>query len=438
MSDTQLKIKRLDAASDNFEIELKELLAWESVSNENVNQIVSDILLDVRQRGDGAVIEYTNKFDNTQVQSIDELHLTQQQLQDALSRIPDVQRDALQQAAERVRTFHQKQSDSSWQYTEADGTVLGQKVTPLDKVGIYVPGGKAAYPSSVLMNAIPAKVAGVKEIIMVVPTPNGELNDLVLAAAAIAGVDQVYTIGGAQAVAALAYGTASIPKVDKITGPGNIFVATAKKQVFGLVGIDMIAGPSEILVIGDAKTDPDWLAMDLFSQAEHDEQAQSILICADADYMDEVEKSMLKLLPSLERSAIISESITNRAAFILVADLEQAVQISNLVAPEHLELSVENPQQLLPMIRHAGAIFMGRFTAEALGDYCAGPNHVLPTSGTARFSSPLGVYDFQKRSSIVHFSESGASKVGAIASVLARGEGLTAHARSAEYRIKGS
>lgn len=438
MSDTQLKIKRLDAASENFEIELKELLAWESVSNENVNQIVSDILLDVRQRGDGAVIKYTNKFDNTQVQSIDELHLTQQQLQDALSRIPDVQRDALQQAAERVRTFHQKQSDSSWQYTEADGTVLGQKVTPLDKVGIYVPGGKAAYPSSVLMNAIPAKVAGVKEIIMVVPTPNGELNDLVLAAAAIAGVDQVYTIGGAQAVAALAYGTASIPKVDKITGPGNIFVATAKKQVFGLVGIDMIAGPSEILVIGDAKTDPDWLAMDLFSQAEHDEQAQSILICADADYMDEVEKSMLKLLPSLERSAIISESITNRAAFILVADLEQAVQISNLVAPEHLELSVENPQQLLPMIRHAGAIFMGRFTAEALGDYCAGPNHVLPTSGTARFSSPLGVYDFQKRSSIVHFSESGASKVGAIASVLARGEGLTAHARSAEYRIKGS
>ena len=438
MSDTQLKIKRLDAAGDNFEIQLKELLAWESVSNENVNQIVSDILLDVRKRGDLAVIEYTNKFDNTQVQSIDELHLTQQQLQDALSRIPDVQRDALQQAAERVRIFHQKQSDSSWQYTEADGTVLGQKVTPLDKVGIYVPGGKAAYPSSVLMNAIPAKVAGVKEIIMVVPTPNGELNDLVLAAAAIAGVDQVYTIGGAQAVAALAYGTASIPKVDKITGPGNIFVATAKKQVFGLVGIDMIAGPSEILVIGDAKTDPDWLAMDLFSQAEHDEQAQSILICPDADYMDAVEKSMFKLLPSLERSAIISQSITNRAAFILVADLEQAVQISNLVAPEHLELSVENPEQLLPGIRHAGAIFMGRFTAEALGDYCAGPNHVLPTSGTARFSSPLGVYDFQKRSSIVHFSEKGASKVGAIASVLARGEGLTAHARSAEYRIKPS
>ena len=438
MSDTQLKIKRLDAAGDNFEIQLKELLAWESVSNENVNQIVSDILLDVRKRGDLAVIEYTNKFDNTQVQSIDELHLTQQQLQDALSRIPDVQRDALQQAAERVRIFHQKQSDSSWQYTEADGTVLGQKVTPLDKVGIYVPGGKAAYPSSVLMNAIPAKVAGVKEIIMVVPTPNGELNDLVLAAAAIAGVDQVYTIGGVQAVAALAYGTASIPKVDKITGPGNIFVATAKKQVFGLVGIDMIAGPSEILVIGDAKTDPDWLAMDLFSQAEHDEQAQSILICPDADYMDAVEKSMFKLLPSLERSAIISQSITNRAAFILVADLEQAVQISNLVAPEHLELSVENPEQLLPGIRHAGAIFMGRFTAEALGDYCAGPNHVLPTSGTARFSSPLGVYDFQKRSSIVHFSEKGASKVGAIASVLARGEGLTAHARSAEYRIKPS
>ncbi|OUS32650.1 histidinol dehydrogenase ['Osedax' symbiont bacterium Rs2_46_30_T18] len=431
-----LDIKRLDANSDSFDAQLQQLLAWESVSDTNVNRIVDDILQDVRKRGDQAIIEYTNKFDNTDVSTMSELQLSSEQLQGALKRIPESERDALTKAAERIRRFHERQADSSWQYQEDDGTVLGQKVTPLDKVGIYVPGGKASYPSSVLMNAIPAKVAGVAEIIMVVPTPNGELNDLVLAAAAIAGVDQVFTIGGAQAIAALAYGTSTVPKVDKITGPGNIFVATAKKAVFGLVGIDMIAGPSEILVIGDGQTDPQWLAMDLFSQAEHDEQAQSILVCADAQYMNSVEAAMQKLLPEMERKTIIQQSINNRAAFILVDDLDQAVAVSNAIAPEHLELSVADPQALLGSIRHAGAIFMGRYTAEALGDYCAGPNHVLPTSGTARFSSPLGVYDFQKRSSIVFFSEQSASEVGPIASVLARGEGLTAHARSAEYRIK--
>ncbi|NRA21344.1 MAG: histidinol dehydrogenase [Oceanospirillaceae bacterium] len=431
-----LSIKRLDANDANFSAQLEKLLAWDSVSDSQVNKIVEDILGDVRNRGDAAVIEYTNKFDNTNASSMADLTLSHQQLQQALARISDVERNALTKAAERVERFHQRQADSSWQYQDDDGTILGQKVIPLDRVGIYVPGGKASYPSSVLMNAIPAKVAGVNEIIMVVPTPNGELNDLVLAAAAIAGVDQVFTIGGAQAVGALAYGTDSIPKVDKITGPGNIFVATAKKSVFGLVGIDMIAGPSEILIIADGETDPDWLAMDLFSQAEHDEQAQAILVCDDAAYLDKVAAAMQKLLPSLERESIITESINNRAAFIKVQDLAQAVEVSNLVAPEHLELSVADPEALMDGIRHAGAIFMGRYTAEALGDYCAGPNHVLPTSGTARFSSPLGVYDFQKRSSIVFFSEQSASDVGAIASVLARGEGLTAHARSAEYRIK--
>jgi len=431
-----LKIKRIDANAKDFAAELEQLLAWESVSDSKVNKIVDDILNDVRVRGDDAVIEYTNRFDHTSAQNMVDLQLSHDQLQAALVRIPEHQRDALNKAAARVERFHQRQADKSWQYEDDDGTVLGQKVTPLDKVGIYVPGGKASYPSSVLMNAIPAKVAGVTEIIMVVPTPNGELNDLVLAAAAIAGVDQVFTIGGAQAVAALAYGTASIPKVDKITGPGNIFVATAKKSVFGLVGIDMIAGPSEILVIADGLTDPDWLAMDLFSQAEHDEQAQAILVCHDSEYLDKVAASMQKLLPTMERETIISQSINNRAAFIKVDDLAQAVAVSNLVAPEHLELSVADPAALVDDIRHAGAIFMGRYTAEALGDYCAGPNHVLPTSGTARFSSPLGVYDFQKRSSIVFFSEQSASDIGPIASVLARGEGLTAHARSAEYRIQ--
>ncbi|MEH6443891.1 MAG: histidinol dehydrogenase [Oceanospirillaceae bacterium] len=438
MSDQALDIKRLDANDESFGEQLQALLAWESVSNDQVNAVVDNILSDVRKRGDAAVIEYSNKFDHTNAQDIAQLELDQAQLQSALNRISDVERDALNKAAQRVRSFHERQADSSWQYTESDGTVLGQKVTALDKVGIYVPGGKASYPSSVLMNAIPAKVAGVEEIIMVVPTPHGEVNDLVLAAAAIAGVDKVFTIGGAQAIAALAYGTETIPKVDKITGPGNIFVATAKKAVFGLVGIDMIAGPSEILVIGDGATDPDWLAMDLFSQAEHDEQAQAILVCPDAQYLDEVECSMQRLIASMERSDIIRQSINNRAAFILVSDLAQAVEVSNKIAPEHLELSVENPQALLNSIRHAGAIFMGRYTAEALGDYCAGPNHVLPTSGTARFSSPLGVYDFQKRSSVICFTPEGASRVGEIASVLARGEGLTAHARSAEYRMTSS
>ena len=431
-----LNIKRIDANAASFSDELTQLLAWESVSDAKVNKIVDDILNDVRDRGDAAVIEYTNKFDNTSASSMADLTLSNEQLQQALARISDVERDALIKAAERVERFHKRQADPSWQYQDDDGTILGQKVPPLDRVGIYVPGGKASYPSSVLMNAIPAKVAGVGEIIMVVPTPNGELNDLVLAAAAIAGVDQVFTVGGAQAVGALAYGTDSIPKVDKITGPGNIFVATAKKSVFGLVGIDMIAGPSEILIIADGRTNPDWLAMDLFSQAEHDEQAQAILVCHDAAYLDKVAASMQKLLPTLERENIIAQSINNRAAFIKVNDLAQAVEVSNLVAPEHLELSVADPEALVDDIRHAGAIFMGRYTAEALGDYCAGPNHVLPTSGTARFSSPLGVYDFQKRSSIVFFSEQSASDVGPIASVLARGEGLTAHARSAEYRIK--
>ena len=434
--DKVLEIPRLDANEADFSSKLAALLAWESVSDKSVNEVVTSILNDVKVRGDLAVIEYTNKFDHMQVTDMSQLQLNHQQLQQALERISPKEREALEKAAQRVERFHQRQADKSWQYTDDDGTVLGQKVTPIDKVGIYVPGGKASYPSSVLMNAIPAKVAGVSEIVMVVPTPNSEVNDLVLAAAAISGVDKVFTIGGAQAVAALAYGTDTIPKVDKITGPGNIFVATAKKAVFGLVGIDMIAGPSEILVIADGLTDPDWLAMDLFSQAEHDEQAQSILVCADAAYMDRVEQAMQALLPTMERSSIITQSVNNRAAFILVDDLAQAVEVSNLIAPEHLELSVEKPELLVDSVKHAGAIFMGRYTAEALGDYCAGPNHVLPTSGTARFSSPLGVYDFQKRSSIIHFSEQSAAEVGKIASVLARGEGLTAHARSAEYRMK--
>lgn len=431
-----LNVKRLNADDEDFEQQLGQLLAWESVSDNKVNDIVTNILAEVRNNGDEAVVRFTNQFDHTQATSIADLELDQAALDAALNRISDKERDALTQAAERVRRFHERQAEGSWQYTEDDGTMLGQKVTPLDKVGIYVPGGKASYPSSVLMNAIPAKVAGVSEIIMVVPAPQGELNDLVLAAAALSGVDRVFTIGGAQAVAALAYGTQVIPKVDKITGPGNIFVATAKKAVFGLVGIDMIAGPSEILVVCDGKTDPDWIAMDLFSQAEHDEQAQSILVSPDAEYLDRVEQSMNKLISSMERHEIINRSISDRAAFIKVNNLEQAVEVSNRVAPEHLELSVEDPQALVDLVRHAGAIFMGRYTAEALGDYCAGPNHVLPTSGTARFSSPLGVYDFQKRSSLVFFSEQSASQIGGIASVLARGEGLTAHARSAEYRIK--
>lgn len=431
-----IAIQRLDASQSDFEQQLSRLLAWESVSDDKVNAIVNEVIGRVRTEGDAALVEYTNRFDRTSAGSMQDLELGQERLQQALDGLPADQRSALEKAAERVRAYHERQKGESWQYTEADGTMLGQQITPMDRVGIYVPGGKAAYPSSVLMNALPAHVAGVKEIIMVVPTPDGVLNELVLAAAALAGVDRVFTLGGAQAVAALAYGTETVPRVDKIVGPGNIFVATAKRAVFGAVGIDMIAGPSEILVVCDGKTDPDWVAMDLFSQAEHDEDAQSILICPDADYLDRVEASINALLPTMERQEIIAVSLQNRAALIKVADMDQAAELSNRIAPEHLELSVEDPVALLPQIRHAGAIFMGRYTAEALGDYCAGPNHVLPTSGTARFSSPLGVYDFQKRSSLIMFSAEGASEMGKVASVLARGESLTAHARSAEYRIK--
>lgn len=431
-----IAIQRLDASQSDFEQQLSRLLAWESVSDDKVNAIVNEVIGRVRTEGDAALVEYSNRFDRTSAGSMQDLELGQERLQQALDGLPADQRSALEKAAERVRAYHERQKGESWQYTEADGTMLGQQITPMDRVGIYVPGGKAAYPSSVLMNALPAHVAGVKEIIMVVPTPDGVLNELVLAAAALAGVDRVFTLGGAQAVAALAYGTETVPRVDKIVGPGNIFVATAKRAVFGAVGIDMIAGPSEILIVCDGKTDPDWVAMDLFSQAEHDEDAQSILICPDADYLDRVEASINALLPTMERQEIIAVSLQNRAALIKVADMDQAAELSNRIAPEHLELSVEDPVALLPQIRHAGAIFMGRYTAEALGDYCAGPNHVLPTSGTARFSSPLGVYDFQKRSSLIMFSAEGASEMGKVASVLARGESLTAHARSAEYRIK--
>ncbi|HKM36128.1 MAG TPA: histidinol dehydrogenase [Thiopseudomonas sp.] len=429
-------VRRLNAQDTDFNSQLDQLLSWESVSDASINQRVLDIIDNVRTRGDAALIDYTRQFDGLDVAQMSDLILNRERLELALTRITPEQRAALETAARRVREYHERQVQDSWQYQEADGTVLGQKVTPLDRAGLYVPGGKASYPSSVLMNAIPAKVAGVREVVMVVPTPRGEINELVLAAAAIAGVDRVFTIGGAQAVAALAYGTESVPPVDKIVGPGNIYVATAKRHVFGKVGIDMIAGPSEILVICDGQTDPDWIAMDLFSQAEHDEDAQSILLSPDAEFLNRVEESMQRLLPTLEREAIARTSLRERGALIHVADMAQAIEVANRIAPEHLELSVENPEELLPQIRHAGAIFMGRYTAEALGDYCAGPNHVLPTSGTARFSSPLGVYDFQKRSSIIYCSPEGASELGKVASVLARGESLTAHARSAEYRIK--
>lgn len=429
-------IRRLNAADADFARHLDHLLSWESVSDDGVNQRVLEIIQAVRQRGDAALVELTQRFDGLEVASMAELILPRARLEQALERITAQQREALELAAERVRVYHERQKQDSWTYTEADGTVLGQKVTPLDRAGLYVPGGKASYPSSVLMNAIPAKVAGVPEVVMVVPTPRGEVNELVLAAACIAGVDRVFTIGGAQAVAALAYGTESVPPVDKIVGPGNIYVATAKRHVFGKVGIDMIAGPSEILVVCDGQTDPDWIAMDLFSQAEHDEDAQSILVSPDAAFLDRVAESIQRLLPTLERADIARTSIEGRGALIQVADMQQAIDVANRIAPEHLELSVADPDQYLPQIRHAGAIFMGRYTAEALGDYCAGPNHVLPTSGTARFSSPLGVYDFQKRSSIINCSADGASTLGKVASVLARGESLTAHARSAEYRIK--
>lgn len=430
------QMRMLDSQQANFTQAMDDLLSWESVSDHQVQQTVLDILHQIKSRGDEAVVEYSNRFDHLQVNSMAQLEIGQEQLKEALDTLPEERRVALLEAAERVRRYHEKQRTESWQYQEADGTVLGQQVTPMDRVGIYVPGGKAAYPSSVLMNAIPAHVAGVNEIIMVVPTPAGEVNQLVLAAAAAAGVTRCFTIGGAQAVAALAYGTETVPKVDKIVGPGNIYVATAKRFVFGEVGIDMIAGPSEILVVCDGKTDPDWIAMDLFSQAEHDEDAQSILISWDADYLKQVEASIQKLLPTMEREAIIRASLSGRGALVKVQNEDEAIELANRIAPEHLELSVEDPEAMAKQIRHAGAIFMGRYTAEALGDYCAGPNHVLPTSGTARFSSPLGVYDFQKRSSLIMCSADGASELGKVASILARGESLTAHARSAEYRIK--
>lgn len=431
-----LTVKRLDSTEAGFANKLDALLAWDAVSDAQVAATVAGILQAVRERGDAALVEFTNRFDRRDVADVSALCLTPTDLAHALASIDAAARAAMEHAAERIRAFHERQQQDSWQYTEADGTVLGQRITPLDRVGLYVPGGKASYPSSVLMNAIPAKVAGVQDVIMVVPAPAGELNPLVLAAAAIAGVDRVFTVGGAQAVAALAFGTDTVPKVDKIVGPGNIYVATAKRAVFGQVGLDMIAGPSEILVVCDGLTDPDWIAMDLFSQAEHDELAQAILVSPDAAFLDAVEASMNRLLPTLSRASIVRAAVEGRAAFIHVPSLAAAAEVCNRVAPEHLELSVEDPAALLPLVRHAGAIFMGRHTPEALGDYCAGPNHVLPTSGTARFSSPLGVYDFQKRTSLIHCSPAGAAALGKVASVLARGEQLTAHALSAEYRVR--
>ena len=429
-------ITKLSSSQADFQQNLGDLLSWESVSNKDVAKTVDDIIANIRKTGDQALIEYTNQFDRMNVADMGELTVNLSTLKDAFDNLADKEKTALQTAADRVRIYHQKQKQETWTYTEDDGTMLGQKITPLDRVGLYVPGGKAAYPSSVLMNAIPAKVAGVEELIMVVPTPDGVTNQLVLAAAYIAGVDTVYTVGGAQAVAALAYGTQTIPKVDKIVGPGNIYVATAKRAVFGQVGIDMIAGPSEILIICDGKTNPDWIAMDLFSQAEHDEDAQSILLCPDAEFISQVEASITKLLPTMERKNIIATALKDRGALILTKDMDEAISISNQIAPEHLELSVEDPQAMLDGIKHAGAIFMGRHTCESLGDYCAGPNHVLPTSGTARFSSPPGVYDFQKKSSLIMVSDEGANILGEIAATLADGEGLQAHAQSARYRIK--
>ena len=431
-----INIKRFSSADSDFKNRLDALLAFENAQDDAVDATVARILADIRTRKDAALLEYTRQFDRLEVLSTTDLTLTQQQLQQSLDNLPPEQRKALEQAAERVRSYHEKQLIQSWQYTDADDTLLGQKVTPLDRVGLYVPGGKASYPSSVLMNAIPAKVAGVKELIMVVPTPDGERNDLVLAAAAISKVDRVFTVGGAQAVGALAYGTESIPQVDKIVGPGNAYVAAAKRRVFGIVGIDMVAGPSEILIICDGDTNPDWIAMDMFSQAEHDELAQSILLSPDAQFLDQVTESIHRLLAKLPRQNVIRASLENRGALIQVRSLDEACEIANTIAPEHLELSVEHPEHWVNAIRHAGAIFLGRNACEALGDYCAGPNHVLPTSRTARFSSPLGVYDFQKRSSLIQVSQQGAAKLGEIASILAYGEGLQAHALSAEYRYK--
>ncbi|MCM8610608.1 histidinol dehydrogenase [Accumulibacter sp.] len=434
-----IAIKRLTSRDSDFRARLDALLAFEAAQDQAVDECVAVILADVKARGDAAVVEYTRRFDGLGVASMDELELSQDELQRALAGLPPEQRAALTTAAERVRRYHERQPLQGWQYDDPDegmrGTMLGQKVTPLDRVGLYVPGGKASYPSSVLMNAIPAHVAGVGELIMVVPTPAGEHNPLVLAAAALAGVNRVFTIGGAQAVAALAYGTETVPQVDKIVGPGNAYVAAAKRRVFGIVGIDMVAGPSEILVICDGHTDPDWVAMDLFSQAEHDELAQSILVCPDATFIDRVAAAIDRLLPTMPRREVIRAALENRGALILVRDLDEACEIANRVAPEHLELSLADADEWVGRIRHAGAIFIGRHASESLGDYCAGPNHVLPTSGSARFSSPLGVYDFQKRSSLIRISPAGARTLGRIAATLAYGEGLPAHARSAEYRL---
>jgi histidinol dehydrogenase len=431
-----MKIKRLNTQDAGFDAELKALLAFETAQDDNIDQVVANILKDVKARGDAAVLEYTNRFDKTNATSLAALEIPQAELHAALNGLPAVQREALQAAAARVRSYHEKQVMQSWQYTEADGTLLGQQVTALDRVGLYVPGGKAAYPSSVLMNAIPAKVAGVQELVMVVPTPNGEKNPLVLAAAAVCGVDRVFCVGGAQAVGALAYGTQTVPQVDKIVGPGNAYVAAAKRRVFGVVGIDMVAGPSEILVISDGRSNPDWTAMDLFSQAEHDELAQAILLSPSAEFLDQVQASIERQVGEMPRQDIIRTSLQNRGALIQVKDLAEAAEICNFIAPEHLELSMDDALAFSKHIKHAGAIFMGRDTCEALGDYCAGPNHVLPTSRTARFSSPLGVYDFQKRSSLIMVSSAGAQTLGKIAATLAYGEGLQAHARSAEYRLK--
>ncbi len=429
---------RISTVSATFDAEFKARLHWSAEADAAIEQRVADILADVQQRGDAAVLEYTARFDGLEAASVAALELTQAELKAAFESIPAQQRDALQAAARRVRSYHEAQKKAcgeSWSYRDEDGSLLGQKVTPLDRVGIYVPGGKAAYPSSVLMNAIPAHVAGVPEIIMVVPTPKGDKNPLVLAAAYVAGVTRAFTIGGAQAVAALAYGTATVPKVDKITGPGNAYVASAKKRVFGTVGIDMIAGPSEILVLADGSTPADWVAMDLFSQAEHDELAQSILLCPDAAYIDAVQEAMERLLPTMPRAEIIAKSLTGRGALIHTRSMQEACEIANRIAPEHLEISSNDPHRWEPLLRHAGAIFLGAYTSESLGDYCAGPNHVLPTSGTARFSSPLGVYDFQKRSSLIEVSQAGAQVLGPIAATLAYGEGLHAHARAAEMRL---
>ena len=427
-------IRRMHSADEGFTDELDRLIAWEQVSDEQVSTVVTTILADIREKGDQALLDYTNKLDRRTLASLDEACITQEQIEAGYRAVSPEQIHALEVSAERIRDYHLRQRQESWQYKDQHGTILGQQITAIDRVGLYVPGGLASYPSSLLMNAIPAMVAGVSEIVVVSPSPDGEVNPLVLAAAKIVGIKKIYSIGGAQAIAALAYGTETIPKVDKIVGPGNMYVATAKKMLFGVIGLDSVAGPSEILVICDGKTSPEWIAMDLFSQAEHEARAQSILISPDADYLNAVEEAMRKLLPEMERASLIAKSLEDRGAFILCNDLDDAMVISNRMAPEHLELSVDDPESWLPKIRNAGAIFLGRHTPEAFGDYCAGPNHVLPTSATARFSSPLGVYDFQKRSSIIGCQPAGARELSKLASVFARGESLTAHARSAEYR----